>query len=124
MFSIPHFSKNVFSFFRKFELSQITQKDNLVEVSNDEGINKVLEIVKDSETTNVVAAKKVVNGKEMIHVILIFNDKEKEEVVDDINNKVWSTLDAINNKDYYLRSLAVSFYKNLKWLHRFEVYKK
>lgn len=105
------------------ELSQITQKDNLVEVSDDEGINKVLEIVKDSAVTNAVVTKKIINNKEMIHVILVFNDKEKGEVVDDINNKVWSTLDAINDKEYYLRTIGLAFYKNLKWLHKFEVYK-
>ena len=106
------------------ELSNISQNDRLENVVDDEGIKNVLEIVNNTCATNVVVAKKTLNNKSMIHVIVIFNDDEKAENVDDISNKIWRTLDAINDIDYYLRTIPNKYYKNLKWLHKFEVYTK
>lgn len=106
------------------ELSKISPKDNLMKVIEDEGINMVINAIKNSYVENVIVAKKTINNKHMIHVILVFNDDETNENVDKISNIVWSTLDAINDVDYYLNRVSVTYYNALKWLHPFEVYKK
>ena len=106
------------------ELSQITPKDKLTKVENDEGINMVKEIMDNCPAIKLVVAKKTINDKSMIHVIVVFSENETNENVSDVSDKVWRTLDAINDVEYYLHTIGDKMYKSLKWLHDFEVYNK
>lgn len=103
------------------ELCRLMPKDNLTEVVDDEGVNLVLDIVKNSCVKNLVVVKKTYNNSSMIHIVLVFHEKESAENVDEIRNKIWTTLDAINNVEYYLNAIPDKMYWNLRWLHKFEV---
>ena len=106
------------------ELSKLFPKDNLTVVSDDSGINMVLDIVKNTCVEKLVVVRKTFNNKSMIHVIAVFDHYETEDNVYDMTNKIWSVLDAINDIDYYLTPMSLIHFANMKWLHKYVVYDK
>ena len=106
------------------ELSKLFPKDNLTVVSDDGGINMVLDIVKNTCVEKLVVVRKTLNNKSIIHVIAVFDHYETEDNVYDMTNKIWSVLDAINDIDYYLTPMSLIHFANMKWLHKYVVYDK
>ena len=118
---------NSFNKIKDLELaSTINPNDKLDSYDKDDITNSLIEIIINKNTINkLIMFTKTINETTVNHVILVFNQKEKIELIQSEVDSIYKQLDYLfDNKSYSLRMISTIQLNQLSFLKKYIIYSK